>query len=346
MLISHRDPRLSWPGAISLEQTEAYTRPWRLPFARRALFENDLVLRARTQAGVRLTFVSDTRTLAGQIIEFEANQKLDLYLDRSFFASVSLAGEDRFEFSDLPEGEKLIELWLPQRGDFALEELEIDDGATLTEAIDERPRWITYGSSITHCGEAESPSQTWPAIVARALGVNHTNLGYGGQCHLDPLLAMTIRDQPADFISLAVGINVYGHNSFNARSFPSSLIGFVEIIREKQPTTPIALISPIYSFERETTPNAVGWTLRDYRASVQDVAARLREAGDSELSYIDGLDLYDASLGHLMPDQLHPNAEGYKALGARFLLHGAPTLFGSAIPNVEGSQIRAVEGLA
>ena len=92
---------------------------------------------------------------------------LDLSCDGEVVASLDLAEKDTFAFENLPDGEKLIELWLPQFGRFQLRSLEIDDGATLESFTDTRPRWVTYGSSITQCRTAASPTQTWPAIVAR-----------------------------------------------------------------------------------------------------------------------------------------------------------------------------------
>ena len=328
MIIFHEDPRLSWYGHISLEQTQDYTRPWRIPFEKRALFAAPLADRAATQAGVRLAFHSNTGQLKGIIAPHEAPQNIDLYVNGAYFGTSDFADHTTFAFQNLPAGENLLELWLPQRGDFALRELELDDNATLAPYIDERPRWIAYGSSITHCGEAASPSFTWPGVVARGRNLNLTCLGYGGQCHLDPLMACVIRDREADYISIKAGINIYGNGSLNARTFGPNLIGFVQIVREKHPTTPIALVSAIYSFDRETTQNAVGWTLQDYRDAVREAVQTLQDSGDENIVYIDGLELYNANLGHLMPDKLHPNAEGYKALGQNFLQHGAPKLFG------------------
>nr|HRJ73724.1 SGNH/GDSL hydrolase family protein [Terrimicrobiaceae bacterium] len=116
--------------------------------------------------------------------------------------------------------------------------------------------------------------------------------------------------------------------SLNARSFASALTGFVQIIREKHPETPLALISPVYSRTRESTPNAAGWTLADYRNAVHETALGLRDHGDSRIQAVNGLDLFDESLESLMPDGLHPDAEGYRQMGARFLEHAAPVLFG------------------
>jgi len=327
MIISHDDARLSWHGQVSLEHTKLYTRPWRIPFAEKVLFHELLQVAAATQAGVRLCFQSDTRGISGKILPLEKARNIDLYIDGNFFATADVTDKSTFAFADLPSGAKRSELWLPQRSDFALEFLEIDDNSTLEPLEDNRPKWVTYGSSITHCGEAASPSFTWPGVVARARNVNLTCLGYGGQCHLDIQIARMMRDLPADYLSICAGINIYS-GSLNVRTFGPSIIGFVQLLREKHPQTPLALISPIYSFDRETTKNPVGWTLQDYRNAVAEAAQTLQDNGDKNIVYINGLDLFNADLGHLMPDDLHPNAEGYKALGENFLKYAAPQLFG------------------
>ncbi len=327
MIIHHHDDRLSWHGQISLERTEDYTRPWRLPFEQRGLFFPALAQAAATQAGVRLSFYSDTQRLAGWTLPFEGERKADLYVDGALFGTALFSPEGNFAFQGLPAGRKLLELWLPQRADFALQRLELDDGAAVEPYADRRKRWVTYGSSITHCREAASPSFTWPGVVARGRNLHLTCLGYGGQCHLDVMVARFMRELPADYISLKLGINIMGSGSLNLRTFGPSILGFVQVLREKHPTTPIALISPIYSFQRETEANAVGWTLPDYRNAVKEAADILRKNGDENIVYIDGLSLFNEELGHLMPDKLHPNAEGYQRLGENFLKYAAPKLF-------------------
>jgi hypothetical protein len=220
-----------------------------------------------------------------------------------------------------------VELWLPQFGEFQLRTLELELGATVETVEDSRPRWVTYGSSITQCRTATSPTQTWPAIVARERGLNLTCLGYGGQCHLDPLVARMMRDLPAEYLSICAGINVYGSSSLSPRTFGPGLIGFIKIVREKHPTTPLLVCSPIYGCERETTKNAVGFTLAAMRAEVAAAVETLRAAGDGAIRYQDGLELFGPELEARMPDRLHPDAEGYRRLAANFLTYAAPKLF-------------------
>ena len=67
--------------------------------------------------------------------------------------------------------------------------LEVEAGACVAPAADDRPLWVTYGSSITHCAWVAGPTDTWPSIAARRLDWRLTCLGFNGACHLDPLVA-------------------------------------------------------------------------------------------------------------------------------------------------------------
>ena len=335
LLISPTDPRLAWEGAISLETTDEWARPWRLPHDRLDLFpstdDDMLVGRAAMPAGVRIAFRTDATEVAGAVVTDVTTSPLDLRLAGDAVASVPLAGHESFHFAGLPGVDKLVELWLPQFGEFRLRRLELTDGATLAApdpAVDPRPRWVTYGSSITQCRHAASPTRTWPAIAARALGLHLTCLGYGGQCHLDPLVARLIHDLPADYLSICVGINVYGAASLGPRAFRPAILGFVETIREKHPETPFAVISPIVSPPRERSENAVGFTLERMREEVRSAVETLRARGDRHLCYVDGLDLFGPDLAHLLPDDLHPSAEGYRLLGERFVRLVGKGVFG------------------
>ena len=314
------DQRLSWQGAISFNDTTDWRMPWRIPFGQISLFPPDALReRAAMPAGVRISCHSDTEFLAGYVEPADEPGSVDLYCDGELQGSVKLSGRTSFRFDGLPTGENLLELWLPQHDEFRLRGLEVSEGASISPYSDPRPKWVTYGSSITHCRTAESPSFTWPAIAARKHGLNLTCLGYGGNCHLEPMIARMMRELPADFLSMKAGINIYGSDSLSIRTFQSAIIGFVQIVREKHPDTPFVVISPIFSPPRETTPNAVGFTLEDMRQEVAEAVEALKGMGDVNLHYLNGLELFGPDLAHLLPDDLHPDAEGYKIMGQNFV---------------------------
>ncbi len=311
-------PQLTWQGAISLQHTEDWIMPWRTPHSAHVLFPDPLLERSAMPAGVRISFRSNTTQVSGNIVPQNDSGMLDLCCNGELIDAIDLKQMDSFTFENLSNEEKLIELWLPQFGRFQLRSLEIDDDATLEPFTDTRPRWITYGSSITQCRTAASPTQTWPAIVARAHGLNLTCLGYGGQCHLDAMVARMIRDTPADYISMCLGINIQGASSLGQRTFRPAIIGAVQIVREKHPDIPIVLMSPICCPPREENPNTVGFHLKGMREEVQAAAEALQAHGDQQVHYVDGLSVFGADFVHLLPDDLHPDAEGYRVMGQNF----------------------------
>lgn len=320
-------PQLTWQGAVSLQKTENWVMPWRTPHPMHVLFPEPLLERSAMPAGVRISFRSNTTQVSGNIVPQNESGILDLCCEGEVVASLDLTQKDNFAFEGLSGEEKLIELWLPQFGQFQLRNLTIDDGATLRPFADAGPRWVTYGSSITQCRTAASATQTWPAIVARQHGLNLTCLGYGGQCHLDAMVARMIRDMPADYISMCLGINIQGASSLGPRTFRPAIIGAVQIVREKHPDIPLVLMSPIYSPPREETPNAVGFHLKGMREEVQAAAEALQSHGDRNIHYVDGLRVFGADYEHLLPDALHPDAEGYRVMGKNFRTEVAEKFF-------------------
>ena len=310
---------VAWEGAVSVEHRDGWHKAWRVPYEDADLFPPS-VLNGKGEAstGVRLSFSSDTRAVAIKMLPAEANYKLDMVCERELLETQDVRSDQTAAaFRDLPEGEKRLEIYLPQQ-ELKLAELAIDDGAAAAACQDHRPRWIAYGSSITNCASAASPSQTWPALVARSKNLHLTCLGFGGNCHAEPMVARMIRDLPADAISLCLGINIYGGNSLGPRAFQAAVIGFVEILRDGHPDVPITLASPIYSPPRETTPNRVGLTIVEMRKQIQEAVAILRRHRDENLHYIDGLQILGPDDAERLPDDLHPDADGYRLMAERF----------------------------
>ncbi len=319
--INADDGRIIWSGAVSLQKGDGWVRPWRIPFADIDLFPPEaLQQRAGTCAGVRLRFATDAEELSLVMEPAPGEGNLDLEIAGEIVCTKDFAeGDSRVTFDGLAKGRKIVELWLHHTTPFKVRALELPHGAVFERVEDERPKWITYGSSISHCGAAASPAFTWPGVVARARGFNLTCLGFGGNCHAESMIARLIRDLPADYISLKLGINIHGSGSLNERSFLPAVIGSIAIIREKHATTPLAICSPIICPPRESTPNIAGLSLQMMREILQDAVERFQARGDCNIHYIDGLKLFGEAHVDYLPDDLHPNADGYKLLGENFL---------------------------
>jgi hypothetical protein len=371
-------------GHAELERTADGWLPHRLPGRARAQNTDAQLAGAERQpSGVRLAF----RT-AATVVELETHRSrtalagvpdrpdgtIDLRLDGELVRQARTAGGDLLQvdlatgartahpgapatvrFADLPPGEKAVELWLPHHEETRVVALRTD--ATITPTGDDgRRRWLHHGSSISQGSNAASPSTTWPAVAAALGGVELTNLGFSGAAMLDPFVARAMRDAPADALSVEIGINLVNADAMRLRAFGPAVHGFLDLLREGHPDTPLVVLGPIWCPIHEETPGpgdfdraalaagelrfrATGeptppgtpdgplsrLTLAvDRRALEAIVAARAAE--DPHLAYVDGRDLHgpDDEAVRPLSDAQHPDAETHRVMGERF----ARTAFG------------------
>ena len=362
------DPRVRLAGIADLTVMERGALTERLPTGVRAqLVDPAIGFVSSMPSGGRLEFVTDstsieleavfTRLEYGGVTPHIAS--VDLVVDGELIASEALTATDVIRFPDrtsfdfemvhldpsvirfagLAPGRKHIEMWLAQNATVMLRNLRIDETATIeAQPPSERRRWTHYGSSISHCMEAEHPTGTWPAVAARTADVDLYSLGLAGQCQLDQFAARTIRDQPADLISLKLGINVVNADSMRERTFVPAVHGMLDTIRDGHPDKPIVVISPIICPTAEdhpgpTLPNAAGrfavvdrsdelmfgaLSLRRIRTLLERVVTQRRSAGDEQLHYLHGYELFGVDDVDDLPDSLHPNSAGYRRMGERF----------------------------
>ncbi|MGE8079873.1 SGNH/GDSL hydrolase family protein [Peribacillus loiseleuriae] len=307
-------------GAVSIEKTETYMKPWRIPFDQAEIFlPNGIGGQAEIPAGVRITIRSNTKIIKIGILDATELMQMDCLINGSLYKTAHISkGDTSVHFDGFSDETKLIEIYLSQKVAVPITGIWIDEHAKWELVEDSRLHWVTYGSSITHCYYSESPSQTWPALASNEMDFNLTCLGYSGNCFLEPTVARMIRDMPADFISMCVGINIVRGNALSDRTFAPALMGFIQITRDKQKDVPIAIISPIFNREYEKTENKVGLSLEKTRKEIVQVIETLKKYGDQNLYYLDGLEMFGEEYEKYMPDGLHPNAEGDKILAVRF----------------------------
>ncbi|MFD7414391.1 GDSL-type esterase/lipase family protein [Kitasatospora purpeofusca] len=356
-------------GALDLEATPVGVMPRRLPAWTKEQYQDPTVFGGTVMpSGVRLVFRTDARVLefvvltsTGQLDgapEPRPTGMLELRVDGALVARqraplghvVRMAGPGTAQrlvpgeprtarFDALPAGMKDVELWLPQQTPTELVALRAD-GEVLAPLPDGRPRWVHHGSSISHCLEADGPTGTWPVVAASLGGAEVTNLSQPGNDMLDPYVARTIRDLPADLISLETGINIVARATFRLRTFGPAVHGFLDTIRDGHPDTPLLVVSPVScpALDGCPGPTSVG---RDGRITalgdpaevalgalslqvVRDELARIvsaRRARDPHLHYLDGRELLGPAEVDDLPDGLHPSAAAYRRMGERFARH-------------------------
>jgi hypothetical protein len=328
-------PAARFDGAADVERlADGGLQVWRMPRADAELMHPGLTARCLEAAGVRLSIFTDSPVLEVSVgpsthnpAERASEFVFDLCVDGKLHERRRCPiDRQTLRFEGWGPGEHRLELWLPVIGAVAIYDAAIAAGATASERADPRPTWVTYGSSITQCGGAAGPSETWPAIVAERLGLRLIGLGFGGHCHVDPIVGRFIRDHEAAFLSVCLGVNVHGQGSIGPRAFRPVCEGLVQTIREGHPRTPLAVISPIHASIREDKPSEAGLTFDRIREDLRELVEALQRRGDDAIRYIDGRKLLGEADAELLSDEVHPSAEGYRHMAEAFVRVVAPTL--------------------
>ena len=346
------------PNGVVFRRVPAWTRP--------QLVDAPLQMVVTMPAGVRLEFTTDATELEIEamltVVKFGANavppQNFDLVgagpdvvsaeatdytavlVDPKTLVAEAVAGQPaKIRFDSLPGDPSIpLQIWFPQAAVFELRAVRISAGASLHPAPRRGRRWVHYGSSISHCYEADRPTDTWPALAALLAGVDLLNLALGGQCMLDQFIARTIRDVEADLISVKAAINVVNGDQMRERTYVAALHGFIDTVRDGHPTTPLLLVTPIICPAAEEHPgptplgddgrivtiprpaelSAGALSVRRMRALMVALVEARRDAGDQNLHLLDGRQLLGPDDVDHLPDGLHPDAEGYRRIGRRF----------------------------
>ncbi|MFI2508839.1 GDSL-type esterase/lipase family protein [Streptomyces sp. NPDC018972] len=363
-------------GALDLEHTARGVLPHRLPsWARAQNADGQLAMAESQPSGVRLVFRTrataiELDTLPTKRVHIGApprpDGRYDLLVDGRPAGRATASGgntltidmstgtaehdtgpADTLRFTDLPGRDKTVEVWLPHNETTELVALRTDAPVEPAPASGRRT-WLHHGSSISHGSDAASPTTTWPALAAAQGGVELVNLGFGGSALLDPFVARTLRDTPADLISVKIGINLVNTDLMRLRAFTPAVHGFLDTVREGHPTTPLLVVSPILCPIHEDTPGPTAYdfsrlgegrllftaagdpaeraagklTLNVIRDELRRIVTQ-RAADDPNLHHLDGRDLYgEADHAELpLPDRLHPDAAAHRRIGERFAAH-------------------------
>lgn len=329
--------QLQWLNAAELQHHKDGTvQPWRLPPSQMDFLDQRTRFQAGNPSGVRIRLVSDTRRIVMEVAPEQKNRRwFDLVVDSELVGRVELEPEETcVAFDDLPGGQKTLELWLNHMyTPVMVRQLAIDDGASWASASDEgKPKLLFYGSSISHGRQAAGPTESWPVGAARLVGAEPINLGLGGACILHPTVARFIRDAPVDLLSFCLGINVTSGRTHNERGFHAATVGFIQIVREKHPDTPLAIQSPIFCRPFEEENDKTTFSLKRCREILAEIVETFHAHGDTRIFYTDGLELLGADDEALLFDGIHPDAEGHPLMSQRYAQIVWPRLNAMAKP--------------
>ena len=357
---------VSISGMIESQRLPSGIRLARLPNAIcRQIDDPMLSITAAMAAGMRFSLQSDTSVLEVEAfltgLHYIGGERrpiaFDLFIEDQLYARHIAAGggvyivnfgsfppsierrdspAERVIFKNLPAGMKQITVWLPHNAEVELTAVRVDKHARVMSCDKGFPKWVHYGSSVSHGKEVEGPAGIWPALVAQHLKLDLTALGFSGQCMLDGAVARVIAQSKAALISLKLGANIVGSDTMRGRTFRSAVHNVLDIIREQHRETPILVMSPIIAPALETNPGPAvrqpgifasiprpqallddALTLQRTRVILEQCIALRRSLGDLALHYLDGRQLLGKPDVSLLVDGLHPDAQGHQLIAKR-----------------------------
>ncbi len=140
---------------------------------------------------------------------------------------------------------------------------------------------VFYGTSITQGGCASRAGMSYPNILSRMLDREIINLGFSGNGQLDFEIAEAMSAIPASCFVIDCLPNV------SVEQMNEKYVPFLEIIRDKQPDTPIILVEnilyPYMYFDQK-----VFALVNEKNAILKKMFREQKRKGDRKLFYVKG----------------------------------------------------------
>lgn len=160
---------------------------------------------------------------------------------------------------------------------------------------------VYYGSSITQGGCASRPGTSYQALVSAKLDCDYINLGFSGNAKGEDEIAEYIAN-----LDMSMFVYDYDHNAPNLEHLENTHERMFNIIREKNPTLPILILSrPKYSLcnAEEERFEVIEKTYKNARIN-----------GDENVYIIKGTKLMELVGYEGTVDNCHPNDMGFYSM--------------------------------
>lgn len=280
----------------------------------------------RSPSGARVRFRTDSNALAVRVEYASAPDManmhafgqtgVDVYLD-GIYRGTAIAKKDSktgepvehvyFDLGSRPRVQRDVTLYLPLYKAAKLLAIGVDKPAQIQRAAPYAlPRPVVfYGTSITQGGCASRPGMSYQAILSRMLNLDFVNLGFSGNGKGEPEVARMVAE-----IDAAAFVMDFAQNNKTVESVREVYEPFLNTIREKHPSTPIFVITPISS-AREALADHAG-QLEAMRQHIRQVASKRIAAGDKRIEIVEGTDLIGPDRLEGFVDAVHPNDLGFQ----------------------------------
>lgn len=279
-------------------------------------------------AGGRVRFSTDSRKISIRVG----------WRDTGFMHHMSVVGQAGFDlYVDCGEGEvfyksfippadtkggytsQIIDVWMKGNRTFTVNfplyhnvsslEIGLEADASLGEPTpykDVLPM-VYYGSSITQGGCASRPGNSYQGFISRHYNVDYINLGFSGSARGEEKIARYIAS-----LDMSLFVLDYDHNTPSYEHLVATHEPFFRIIREAHPTMPIIIMSrpAMYSYVDD---------LKTREGVIKKTYLNAREAGDENVYFIDGKELYEICGAEGTVDGTHPTDLGFFSMAERLI---------------------------
>lgn len=316
--IGFPDERLAVNGLWWFEENAPEL--WRLPRRLEGTVRPEVWELAMQPSGGRIRFASDTAALAVRV-RYDTmgvmknmckigQMGIDIFADGEAWIPVwpEEAGEGEFVF--FREAQRTLRdftLHLPLYHPIRLVAVGFTPGARLEAPAPfahEKPVAF-YGSSITQGGCASRPAMSYQGILSRMLNIDFVNLGFSGEGRGEGELAEAFAE-----IDASVFVVDFAQNCPTVEELDERYAPFLETVRRAHPVTPIICVTPIFS-TLEVIPGERLAQNAAKRDVIRRAVADSQNAGDANITLVEGLSLLGENEGHMTVDGSHPSDLGF-----------------------------------
>ena len=270
--------------------------------------------RAACTSGIRIGFVTNSDLLAFGV-------KFGRFCREIFQIDVVIDGmtcmrfapdafQEEYVFStELPEGDKKVEIYLSHCAEMIITGLDVADDAVVAPCPEFDREIIFIGDSITQGMTVHGGSDTYPALLSAELDVNFRNIAVGGATMRGEVGEMALELDWDDAV-IAFGINDFNQGR-PLEDITTDTIRMLKALTKRK-NAKIYLLTPIPWAER-TEPNSLGLSVQDYRDTIAAAAE-----GFATVTVIDGAGLVPDDSSYFV-DCVHPNEAGAEAYAENLL---------------------------
>jgi lysophospholipase L1-like esterase len=319
------DPRFTMRGLAWYGENQG--RFCRLPPRAEKCVREAVWSLAGSPAGARLAFCSDTTQLAVRVTNQDTeimphmpasgSNGLILYCGapyrmRPWATAIPDLAEPSFMrplFEGLDRKMREFRLYLPLYKAMISLELGLSEGASIlppSPPAIEKPI-VFYGTSITQGGCASTAGSDYVSSVGRRLNLDVINLGFSGNGKGEAELAELIREINASMYVIDYAGNV------EEDELRRTLPGFVRILRQARPETPILFMSSI-CYAGVDFVQDVRRRVETKRDDIMGFYIEQRRRGDRNIHFTDGYSLLPFGTDSATVDGVHPTDHGFQLM--------------------------------